>query len=77
MKQQQAIVDELQDKLNKIQGIYKVRIEIEQLFSGNTSLTDIKSLGYGRNDNGLTYTVAGVTYNARTGRPVAAKAKAI
>ena len=77
MKRQQAIVDELQRKLDKIQGTYKVRIEIEQLFSGKTNLADIKSSGYGRGDQGLTYKVGDITYDARTGKPIIKKPQAI
>ena len=69
-KRQQGIVAALQKQLNEIEGTYKVKIEIEQLFNGQTDLSQIKSSGFGRNANGLTYTVGGITYNARTGLPV-------
>ena len=70
-KQQKGIVEELRAKLLQIEGTYKARIVIETMFSGKgVNLAGIKSPGYGRNENGLTYTVAGITYDARTGRPV-------
>ena len=76
-QQQKDKVDKLQAALNAIQGTYKVRIEIEELFSGKTDLSKIQSSGYGRGDQGLTYTVGGVTYDARTGKPIVKTPQAI
>ena len=44
--------DALKASLDRLQGTYKVRIEIEEIFNGG-HLGQIKSSGYGRNENGL------------------------
>ena len=67
-------LDEAKMKVEELTKRRKLIIEVEMLFSGG-NLGDIKSSGYGRNNNGLTYTVAGVTYDARTGKPVVAAPK--
>ena len=69
-------VEELKAKLEQLKGTYKVQIEIETLFKGEgATFEGIKSSGFGKGEQGLTYTVAGITYDARTGRPLVAKPK--
>jgi tape measure domain-containing protein len=66
-KQQKEKVEELQAALKAIEGTYKVRIEIEQLFKGGTTGEKLPQ-GYSRAADGtLVYTVAGVTYEASSG----------
>ena len=75
---QRKKVEELKRQLEALEGVYNVRIEIETLMKGEGSIFEgIKSGGYAKGDDGLTYTIAGVTYDARTGKPVVAKPQAI
>ena len=75
---QRKKVEELKRQLEALEGVYNVRIEIETLMKGEGSIFEgIKSGGFAKGDDGLTYTVAGVTYDARTGKPVVAKPQAI
>ena len=69
-------IEELKARLEELKGTYKVQIEIETLFKGEgATFEGIKSSGFGKGEQGLTYTVAGITYDARTGRPLIAKPK--
>jgi len=76
-------IKKLKELLANLEGEYKVRINIEQevqgMFAGQGRLTrSLVQQGYGRGEGGaLTYTVAGVTYDAKTGRPTVAAPQAI
>ena len=66
-KQQKKKVEELQSALKAIEGTYKVKIEIEQLFKGGTPGEKLPK-GYSRAADGtLVYKVGDVTYEASSG----------
>jgi len=66
-KQQKEKVEELQSALKAIEGTYKVKIEIEQLFKGGTPGEKLPQ-GYSRAADGtLVYKVGEVTYEASSG----------
>jgi len=66
-KQQKEKVEELQSALKAIEGTYKVKIEIEQLFKGGTPGEKLPQ-GYSRAADGtLVYKVGDVTYEASSG----------